>query len=50
MTKYQESKIAELSNMGWSKSGWSIPGYIFMMVSESGIRAYIYPDWIQHIV
>jgi len=49
MTEYQKNKIAELGGMGWVKCGWHIAGYIFVMESASGIRAYIYPDWVHHI-
>jgi hypothetical protein len=49
MTEYQKIKQTELQNQGWTPQGWHIANYIWTMESASGMRAYIYPNWVQFI-
>ena len=49
MSAYQIAKIAELNAIGWSASAPFITGYIFRMTNPAGMRAYIYPGWVQFI-
>ena len=48
MTDYQSAKINELTSQGWCTPKL-VHGEVYRLESAAGMRAYVYPSWIQFI-